>query len=82
MYIYTVDREIFTKLYFRVLNFGAFNVHHLASIYIVGRAREKFRAFIIFATQPTGEKFYNGENFPIYGIHMQTAYKVNPHAQM
>ena len=35
----TVDREI---LYFRVLNFDAFNFRHLTSIYIVGRARENF----------------------------------------
>ena len=28
----TVDREIFAELYFCVLNFSAFNFHHLASL--------------------------------------------------
>ena len=37
---YTIDRKIFTELYFCVLNFSASNFRHLAPIYIVGTARE------------------------------------------
>ena len=32
--MHTVDREIFAELYFRVINFSAFNFRHLASIYV------------------------------------------------
>ena len=55
---YTVDWENFAELYYRVLNFSAFNFRHLASIYIVGiySAKEVFER-LIFATQATGEDF-------------------------
>ena len=39
---YTVDREIFAELNFRVLNFSAFNFRHLASFYIAGIVRKNF----------------------------------------
>ena len=42
----TLHREIFTELYFRVLNFSAFNFRHPSD----------------------RRKFFNGENFPIYGM--------------
>ena len=38
----TVDQEIFTEVYFCVLNFSAFNFRHLASLYIVAIARKNF----------------------------------------
>ena len=71
----TVDREIFAELYFHVLNFSVLNFHHLAYILHCCYSTKEFFAHLIFTTQATGEKFFNGESFPIYSSDIWTIWR-------
>ena len=65
----TVDREIFAFKYFRVINVRVSNFHHKVQEVKIIHCVFYFRV-LNFRRPQERRKFFNGEYFPIYGIHL------------